>query len=142
MLAGPLSGLNALLVGAKDASSRRGPSGALLDEILGEGVMRAGTLSSEALVPADARHAGVTTDKAVRSQRCANGRGPGSTAPGFRRQEKPMPSMVIRCECGHLVHGGGESELLAAARDHIAAQHPELVGRLSDEDLRQMTRQE
>lgn len=53
-----------------------------------------------------------------------------------------MSSLSIRCECGHMVHGDDESALLAAARTHIAAEHPELVGRLSDEDLRRMARQE
>jgi len=51
-----------------------------------------------------------------------------------------MSSLVIRCECGHLVHGGDEPALLAAVREHIAAVHPDLVGRLSDADLRALAR--
>lgn len=47
-------------------------------------------------------------------------------------------SLLIRCECGHLVHGDDEAALLAAANQHIAERHPELVGRVSDEDLRAM----
>jgi hypothetical protein len=43
--------------------------------------------------------------------------------------------LTIRCECGHLVSGHGEEALLAAAREHIASRHPDLVGRLSDADL-------
>lgn len=53
-----------------------------------------------------------------------------------------MSSHVIACECGQEVRGDDESALLAAAREHIAARHPELVGRLSDEDLRKMAREE
>ena len=53
-----------------------------------------------------------------------------------------MPALEIRCECGHLVRGDDETTLLAAAREHIAARHPELVGRLSDDDLRRMAGRE
>lgn len=53
-----------------------------------------------------------------------------------------MSSLVLRCECGHLVHGDDETGLLAAAREHIAVAHPELVGRLSDEGLLAMARHE
>lgn len=44
-------------------------------------------------------------------------------------------SLVIRCACGHVVDGTDEARLLAAAREHIDAAHPELVGRLTDEEL-------
>jgi hypothetical protein len=43
--------------------------------------------------------------------------------------------LIIRCECGHEVHGEDESRLLAAAREHVASAHPELLGRLTDDDL-------
>ena len=46
--------------------------------------------------------------------------------------------LSIRCECGHVVSGADERELLAAARTHIATTHPELLGKLSDDDLRRM----
>ena len=49
-----------------------------------------------------------------------------------------MSPMLIQCECGQRVEGQDEPAVLAAAREHIAAQHPDLVGRLSDEDLRRM----
>jgi len=49
-----------------------------------------------------------------------------------------MPPLVIRCECGHAVRAHDEAALLVAAREHIASQHPDLVGRLSDDDLRAM----
>ena len=53
-----------------------------------------------------------------------------------------MSSLVIRCECGFVVRGDDEPALLAAAREHITARHPELVGRLSDDQLRQMAGRE
>ncbi|MGE0026183.1 MAG: hypothetical protein AB7O78_03825 [Thermoleophilia bacterium] len=43
--------------------------------------------------------------------------------------------LTIRCTCGHLVAGEDEAQLLAAAREHIASRHPDLVGRVSDADL-------
>jgi hypothetical protein len=44
-------------------------------------------------------------------------------------------ALTIRCRCGEVVHGEDEQTLLAAARRHVEADHPELAGRLSDEDL-------
>ncbi len=48
--------------------------------------------------------------------------------------------MTIRCECGHVLRADDERQLLVAAREHIDAVHPELAGRLSDEDLLSMAR--
>ena len=49
-----------------------------------------------------------------------------------------MCPMLIQCECGQCVEGEDEPAVLAAAHEHIAAQHPDLAGRLSDDDLRGM----
>lgn len=43
--------------------------------------------------------------------------------------------MIIECACGAVIRGGSEQELLAAARMHIEAEHPELGGPPPDEDL-------
>lgn len=53
-----------------------------------------------------------------------------------------MSSLVIHCQCGQVVHGDDETALLAAVHEHVATAHPELAGRLSDDDLRAMARQE
>ena len=53
-----------------------------------------------------------------------------------------MSAMLIQCECGQRVEGEDETAALAAAHEHIAAKHPELVGRLSDEDLRRMAQRQ
>ena len=45
---------------------------------------------------------------------------------------------VIRCECGFVVQGATEAELLTEADRHIGADHPELVGRVSHGDLLDM----
>ena len=42
---------------------------------------------------------------------------------------------LINCECGQVVRGGTDDELVAAAQAHIQADHPELVGKVSREDL-------
>ncbi len=42
---------------------------------------------------------------------------------------------VINCDDGVVVRGDTDEELLANARRHIADAHPDLVGKLSDEQL-------
>jgi predicted small metal-binding protein len=42
---------------------------------------------------------------------------------------------VINCECGHVVRGDSDEELLANAKAHIGDAHPEMAGTVSDEDL-------
>jgi predicted small metal-binding protein len=44
-------------------------------------------------------------------------------------------SKVINCECGHVVRGESDEELLASAEEHVNRDHPELVGKVSREDL-------
>ncbi len=42
---------------------------------------------------------------------------------------------VIKCECGYVARGETDQELLAEADKHIRADHPDLVGRVTREDL-------
>lgn len=42
---------------------------------------------------------------------------------------------VINCECGFVVRGENEDELLANAEQHMQAEHPDMVGKVSREDL-------
>lgn len=42
---------------------------------------------------------------------------------------------VINCDCGLTCRGDSDEELLTAAEAHIARDHPDLVGRISREDL-------
>lgn len=42
---------------------------------------------------------------------------------------------LINCECGEVVRGEDEDELVANATAHMNANHPELVGKLSREDI-------
>jgi predicted small metal-binding protein len=42
---------------------------------------------------------------------------------------------LINCECGQVVRGETDDELVENATEHINGSHPELVGKLSREDL-------
>lgn len=42
---------------------------------------------------------------------------------------------VINCECGFVVGGDSDDELLANAEQHIQQAHPDLVGQISRDDL-------
>lgn len=44
----------------------------------------------------------------------------------------------ITCDCGHVVLGETDEELLANAREHIRTAHAEAVGKIGDEDLLKM----
>ena len=46
---------------------------------------------------------------------------------------------LINCECGQVVRGESDEELLRAAEQHIARDHPELVGKVTREDLLAMS---
>ena len=42
---------------------------------------------------------------------------------------------VINCECGQVIRGETEDELLTNAEEHVQRDHPELVGKITREDL-------
>jgi predicted small metal-binding protein len=46
---------------------------------------------------------------------------------------------LINCECGHVVRGETDEELLTNAEAHIDQAHPELVGQVSRADLLAMS---
>jgi predicted small metal-binding protein len=49
---------------------------------------------------------------------------------------------LINCECGEVVQGKSDEELLTAVQVHISRDHPELVGKLSQEDILSMAVEE
>lgn len=49
---------------------------------------------------------------------------------------------LINCECGQVVHGDTDEELLRAAEEHIKRDHPELIGKITREDLLAMSESE
>jgi len=44
-------------------------------------------------------------------------------------------AFAMRCECGEVARGETENELIAAVERHVAEQHPDLVGKLSSDDI-------
>jgi len=44
-------------------------------------------------------------------------------------------SLLINCECGRVVRAETEDEIVAKVEQHVAEDHPELVGKLSREDI-------
>ena len=48
---------------------------------------------------------------------------------------------LINCECGQVVRGETDDELVAATTEHVERDHPELVGKLSREDILAMSEQ-
>ena len=49
--------------------------------------------------------------------------------------EEAFVSKLINCECGQVVRGDTDDELVRNAEEHINANHPELAGKLSRDDL-------
>ena len=44
-------------------------------------------------------------------------------------------SKVINCECGYVVRGDTDEEVVANGRRHIDEAHPEMAGKVDDKDL-------
>jgi hypothetical protein len=43
--------------------------------------------------------------------------------------------MVINCECGEIVQAESQDELVQKVERHVGEAHPELVGKMSREDI-------
>jgi predicted small metal-binding protein len=42
---------------------------------------------------------------------------------------------IIDCECGTVIRGADEQELLQGAREHMQRNHPAIAGQITDEEL-------
>ena len=42
---------------------------------------------------------------------------------------------IINCECGEIIRAAEESELVRKVEAHVGEAHPDLVGKLSREDI-------
>ena len=42
---------------------------------------------------------------------------------------------IINCECGRVVTGESDEELIASVEEHVQSDHPDLVGKLSRDDI-------
>lgn len=46
-----------------------------------------------------------------------------------------MSAKIINCECGQTVRAESDDELVAKVEAHVQRDHPDLVGKLSREDV-------
>ena len=51
-------------------------------------------------------------------------------------------SLLINCECGRVVTAETEDEIVAKVEQHVSEDHPELVGKITREDLLAMSEKE
>ena len=42
---------------------------------------------------------------------------------------------VVTCECGEIVRANEDDDLVRQVEGHISAKHPDLIGKLSREDI-------
>ncbi len=49
---------------------------------------------------------------------------------------------LINCECGQVIRGETDDELLDRAEEHVNRDHPELVGKITRDDLLAMAEAE
>jgi predicted small metal-binding protein len=42
----------------------------------------------------------------------------------------------VKCECGYVARAGTDDEVLAKIRDHMRTDHPDLLTKISDDDIR------
>lgn len=49
---------------------------------------------------------------------------------------------VVNCECGYIVRGTDDEELLEKVEKHIAEQHPDLAGTITREEMLSMAEEE
>lgn len=49
--------------------------------------------------------------------------------------ERTRGTKRINCVCGKVVEGADDDELWAKAQAHLAEDHPDLVGKVSREDI-------
>jgi predicted small metal-binding protein len=53
-----------------------------------------------------------------------------------------MVSKVVNCECGEVVRAESEEELVASVEAHVGRNHPEMVGKLSRDDILGMSEED
>ena len=51
---------------------------------------------------------------------------------------RPAVAFTITCNCGSVIRGGTEDEVVQSAQEHIQDAHQDLVGKISDDDLSAM----
>jgi predicted small metal-binding protein len=49
--------------------------------------------------------------------------------------EGGLMGKVVNCECGEIVRADGDEELVSLVEAHVERNHPDLVGKLSRDDI-------
>jgi predicted small metal-binding protein len=52
----------------------------------------------------------------------------------YSRRRETM-NLVVNCECGETVRAEDDGELVAQVEAHVERNHPEMVGKLSRDDI-------
>jgi len=42
----------------------------------------------------------------------------------------------IKCECGYIARGSSDDEVVALIREHMRSDHPELLEKISEDQIR------
>jgi predicted small metal-binding protein len=42
----------------------------------------------------------------------------------------------VKCECGYIARADDDDDVVTNIRDHLRTDHPELIDKVSDEDIR------
>jgi hypothetical protein len=56
--------------------------------------------------------------------------------------EGAVMTKVINCECGHVVHGETDDEMVEKTTQHVEERHPELAGQMSRDQILSMIEEE
>ncbi len=57
-------------------------------------------------------------------------------------RRRPIVSKVVNCECGEIVRAESDGELVTRVEAHVEGNHPEMVGKLSRDDILGMAEEE
>jgi predicted small metal-binding protein len=72
----------------------------------------------------------------IEGKECPEGQGFAKLTPSESPEKGGvMGAKVINCECGQVVRGETDDELVANVEEHVRSDHPELVGKMSREDI-------
>jgi hypothetical protein len=57
------------------------------------------------------------------------------TGKGERQQSRPIMARQITCECGEVIREETEDEVVARTLAHLQSDHPQLVGKMTADDI-------
>ena len=49
---------------------------------------------------------------------------------------------IIHCECGQVIRAESDDKLISAVQAHVKSDHPDLVGKLSEQDILAMSEED